>query len=129
MSLKILLVEDNLLNRELAETLLEVAGHKVVVATTGKEFRAHVASGLIPDLILMDILLPDVTGTNLLAELRAAGALPGVPVIALTAQALSDDTPRFLAAGFDTVLTKPINTRTFASEVASWVTGRTRKAL
>ena len=75
---------------------------------------------MVPDIVLMDILLPDGEGPALLRELRALPVFKDVPVVALTAQALSGDADRFLAQGFNAVITKPINTRTFATEVARW---------
>ncbi|MEP6652296.1 MAG: response regulator [Myxococcales bacterium] len=89
--MRALLVEDNLMNAELARTLLELAGHQVRVVTTGAAFREAVAKGPPPDIVLMDILLPDANGAALLAALRAAGQWAAVPVVALTAQALTGD--------------------------------------
>lgn len=117
MSLRILVVEDNPMNAHLARVVLELDGHAVVEAASGAALRALLAAGTAPDVVLMDILLPDTDGVTLLAEVRAH--LPAVPVIALTAHALTGDEARLLAAGFDGVMTKPINTRTFAATVAA----------
>jgi len=117
-SLSILLVEDNPLNAELACALLEVDGHTVDHAPNADAFRARLGADKAPDIVLMDILLPDADGVSLLAELRARAHFAGVPAVAVTAQALAGETARFLAAGFDGVITKPIDTRTFAAEVA-----------
>ena len=119
MRLRILMVEDNHLNRELVSALLEGDGWEVVAVDCAQRFREHLQTGARPDLVLMDIVLPDADGVTLLCELRAVPALAKTPVLALTAQALSGDRARFLAAGFDEVITKPIDTRVFAAQVAA----------
>ncbi len=116
-SLKVLLVEDNAMNSELVQDLLEAAGHGVKVATNAASCREAFESDALYDVVLMDIMLPDGNGVTLLSELRAAGHVDGKSIIALTAHALSGDAERFMAAGFDAVLMKPINTRTFVAEV------------
>lgn len=121
MSLTILLVEDNLLNQELARDLLEAAGHIVDLATDGVGLRGKVTSAMSPpDIVLMDVLLPGADGVTLLRELRALPRYRLVPIIAVTAQALAGDMQRFIAAGFDAVLTKPIDTRTFVADVEQY---------
>jgi CheY-like chemotaxis protein len=117
-SLFILLVEDNPLNAELACALLEGDGHTVAHAPSADAFRARLGAEQTPDIVLMDILLPDADGVALLGELRAKERFAAIPAVAVTAQALAGETERFLAAGFDGVITKPIDTRTFAAEVA-----------
>jgi len=116
---RILMVEDNPINRELALALLELDGHEVIQAANARELRAQLAAGVAADVVLLDILLPDAFGTTLVAEVR--GALGPVPLVALTAQALPGDRERFLAAGFDEVMTKPIDTRRFAADVAALI--------
>jgi CheY-like chemotaxis protein len=83
MSLRILVVEDNAMNANLARIVLELDGHAVIEADTGAALRQLLAAGTAPDVVLMDILLPDTDGVTLLADVRAH--LPAVPVIALTA--------------------------------------------
>jgi CheY-like chemotaxis protein len=114
--LRVLYVEDNRLNQELVRDLLEAEGHSVELANDGDAFRRR-AAGDRPDIILMDILLPGTDGITLLRELRGAGRWPGVPVVAVTAQALSGDRQRLLDAGFRGVLEKPLDTRTFVHDV------------
>lgn len=123
MSLDVLLVEDNSMNSELVQDLLEAEGHRVKVVANAASCRAALANNSAAQVVLMDILLPDGDGVTLFSELRAAGLLTGKTIIALTAQALIGDTPRFLAAGFDAVLTKPIHTRTFVAVVESIAAG------
>lgn len=127
MTIRVLLVEDNALNLELHRDLLEADGHEVIVCENAMEFRARIASGLVPDVVLMDILLPDGLGTTLLAELRSTSNLDDVPMIAITAHALAGDASRFIAAGFHAVITKPIDTRTFTADVARWARATSRK--
>lgn len=122
MRLRVLLVEDNPLNQELVRDLLEVAGHDVTVAADGETLREIVAHTAAPNVILMDVLLPGADGVTLLRELRARTELDVVPIVAVTAQALTGDLQRFLEAGFDGVLTKPINTRTFVADVEKYAT-------
>jgi two-component system, sensor histidine kinase and response regulator len=115
--LRVLYVEDNRLNQELVRDLLEAEGHLVELAGDGLAFRERVKAGDQPDIILMDILLPGVDGVTLLRELREAGRWGRVPVVAVTAQALSGDRQRLLEAGFHAVLEKPLDTRTFVHDV------------
>lgn len=117
MSLSVLLVEDNPLNAELACALLEVEGHSVVHAPGAAEFRVRLREAPPPDIVLMDILLPESDGVALLGELRAESRYARVPAVAVTAQAVAGEIARLLAAGFDAIITKPIDTRTFVATV------------
>jgi CheY-like chemotaxis protein len=114
------MVEDSASNLELARDLLELEGHQVISAEGGVTFRPLMTSGPPPAVILMDILLRDSDGVTLLGEIRRTPALAHVPVVALTAQALKGDAERLCAAGFDGVMTKPIDTRAFVGEVERW---------
>ncbi|QDG54290.1 response regulator [Persicimonas caeni] len=111
--LHVLLAEDSPVNQKLAVTLLEKRGHSVVTARTGKEVleRLDEASGEF-DLILMDIQMPEMDGVTATRKLRerekSAGTGVHIPVIALTAHAMKGDRSRFLAAGMDDYLAKPI---------------------
>ena len=125
MSLRVVIVEDNALNAELERDLLEMAGHAVVVVPDGASFRAGLASDA-PDIVLMDLLLPDADGRELLRELRRVAAFDAVPVVAVTAQALTGDAERLLAGGFDGVLHKPIDTRSFVASVQELAQPRRR---
>jgi CheY-like chemotaxis protein len=122
MALRVLLVEDNALNQELARDLLEAAGHRVEVIDDGESFRERMAGGAAPDVVLMDVLLPGVDGVTLVRELRAGGAT--LPVVAVTAQVLAGEVERFMSAGFDAVIGKPIDTRRFVADVESWAKKR-----
>jgi CheY-like chemotaxis protein len=119
MKLQVLLVEDNPVNRDLVLAVMEVAGHDVSVAESGAAFRRYLGSGDKPDIVLMDVLLPDADGYTLLSELRNI-AWAQLPVVALTALALPNELEGLLSAGFDAVITKPIDTRMFAATVESY---------
>ena len=122
--LRILLVEDNVLNQELARDLLELAGHQVTVAPDGQTLRTIVGRDSAPHIVLMDVLLPGADGVTLLRELRTLGPYRVIPIIAVTAQALAGDQQRFFDAGFDGVMTKPIDTRTFVADVEKYASKR-----
>jgi two-component system cell cycle response regulator DivK len=106
----ILIVDDNENNRKLARDVLEFAGFSTVEATGGVEGVA-LAMEHTPDLVLMDIQLPDLDGVEALQRLRADERTATIPVLALTAQAMRGDRERFLAVGFDGYLSKPVDVR------------------
>src|SRR5688500_2966852 len=96
----ILIVEDNERNMKLARDILQVKGYRTLEAGTA-EAGLELAAEHHPDLVLMDIQLPDLGGEEALARLRADPATVSIPVVALTAQAMAGDERRLLAAGFD----------------------------
>src|SRR5262245_36603586 len=98
MALRILIVEDNPESRMLAREILEDRGHEVVEACHMDEARARLAEG-VPDVIVLDVQFPGGGGVALLGEIRARAQLAGVPVLAVTAQAMRGDKERLLAAG------------------------------
>jgi len=104
---KILLVEDNELNRDMLSRRLTRRGYDVVIAVDGEEGITH-ASGSSPDVILMDMSLPKIDGWEATRQIKAAEATSGIPVIALTAHAMAGDREQALAAGCDDYDTKPI---------------------
>ena len=106
--MRILVVEDNERNMRLFRDVLEAAGHRTLAATTG-EHAVELAGAHAPDLVLMDIQLPDIDGLEALGRIRADERTRAMPVLALTAQAMEGDRERFLAAGFDGYLSKPVN--------------------
>jgi len=106
MSAKIAVVEDNPDNRLLVNTILEDE-YEVSEFETGKEAIAGLADDA-PDLVLLDISLPEMDGTEVLAWIRQQPALGELPVIALTAHAMAGDREKYLAAGFNDYVTKPI---------------------
>ena len=106
MSSKIAVVEDNPDNRMLVRALLE-DHYEITEYETGLE-AVDGLPGAVPDLILLDISLPEMDGTEVLAWLRTQDALKDLPVIALTAHAMAGDKEKFLSLGFDGYVTKPI---------------------
>jgi CheY-like chemotaxis protein len=106
--MKILLVEDNEMNRDMLARRLQRRGFEVVVAVDGLQGLA-LAGAEAPDVILMDMSLPELDGWEATRRLKGAPATRSIPVIALTAHAMSGDRDRALAAGCDDYETKPID--------------------
>ncbi len=106
MTYKIAVVEDNPDNRMLVQALLEDT-YEISEYETGVEAIDGLGDD-IPDLILLDISLPEMDGTEVLAWIRDQDALKDIPVIALTAHAMSGDREKFIASGFNDYVTKPI---------------------
>lgn len=116
----ILVVEDNPLNLELAGDILRRAGFQVLEATTAGE-GLRLAAATHPALVLLDIRLPDFDGLEAVRRLRADRRTAGIPVVALTAQAMKGDEAAARAAGFTGYITKPIDTRSFARQVQAFL--------
>jgi two-component system cell cycle response regulator DivK len=112
----ILIVEDNEMNLRLARDVLEYHGFQTLEAMTAAEGVA-LASEHCPNLVLMDIQLPDMDGVAALALLRAAPETKSIPVVALTAFALQSEQDRLAAAGFDGYVAKPIDVKAFPDQV------------
>ncbi len=115
---KILLVEDNEMNRDMLSRRLSRRGYEVVIATDGQE-GVSLAASIAPDLILMDMSLPVIDGWEATKRIKAASATAGVPVIALTAHAMSGDREQALAAGCDDYDTKPIELDRLLGKIAA----------
>ena len=127
MSARILIVDDNSTNLKLAADLLEVEGYAIDRAVDAEQAQA-LLEHTIPDLILMDIALPGMDGLALTRMLKADARLKHVPVVAMTAFAMSGDEREALDAGCDGYLTKPIDTRRFPQQVAAYLErGRVRQ--
>lgn len=105
--MKILLVEDNEMNRDMLSRRLARKGHQVVIATDGQQ-ALDLARAERPDLVLMDMSLPVIDGWEATRRLKAAPDTRMLPVIALTAHAMPGDRDKALAAGCDDYDTKPI---------------------
>ena len=119
---QILVVEDNGKNMKLFRDVLLAKGYRTLAATTGEEAVA-LAVEHSPDLVLMDIQLPGIDGVAALGRLRADDRTASVPVVALTAQAMEGDRERFLAAGFDGYVSKPVNIAEFVATVELYCEG------
>lgn len=105
---RILYVEDNPQNMRLVRKILKHAGHTMLEAEDGNT-GLDVARSEMPDLILMDVNLPDIDGLEVTARLKADGAVAHIPIIALTANAMVGDREKALEAGCDGYLPKPIS--------------------
>jgi len=114
----VLIVDDNEKNVKLARDLLRYAGFRTLESFTA-ETGVSMAAEHLPDVILMDIRLPDMSGTDALRQLKAAEATASIPVVALTSLAMKGDRERLLAEGFDGYLEKPIDVRQFPEQVRS----------
>jgi two-component system cell cycle response regulator DivK len=119
---QILVVEDNQRNMRLFCDVLQASGFRTLEATTG-ERAVELALEHAPDLVLMDIQLPDIGGVEALARLRADERGAFLPVLALTAQAMEGDRERFLAAGFDGYISKPVDIPNFVATVKGYCDG------
>jgi len=122
---QILVVEDNEKSMKLFRDVLLATGHRTLEATTGGR-AVELATAHSPDLVLMDIHLPDIGGVEALGRLRADARTASVPVVALTAQAMEGDRERFLAAGFDGYLSKPVNITDLIATVKRYCEGASR---
>jgi two-component system cell cycle response regulator DivK len=116
----ILLVEDDFMNMRLAQHILEAEGYNVVRATTGWEALNQIKTGL-PDLILMDIQLPDIDGMTLARIIRANEAARDTVILALTAFAMKGDKEKILKTGCDDYIAKPINIEKFIGTVRRYL--------
>jgi two-component system, cell cycle response regulator DivK len=114
----ILIVEDEDRSRRMLRHVLEFHGYRTIEAGSG-ELAVQRALDDLPDLILMDIRLPGISGIEALRMLRADPRTANIPVIAVTASVVRGDEPRFLAEGFNGYIPKPIDVVTFASAVRS----------
>ena len=112
----ILIVEDNEKNLKLVRDVLRHTGYQTIEAGTGED-GIRLAKERGPALILMDIQLPGIDGITALGQLRADPATRAIPVIAVTASAMTQDRKKIMAAGFDGYQTKPIRVREFMDVV------------
>ncbi|MEV5071275.1 response regulator [Microbacterium sp. LMI12-1-1.1] len=121
---RVLVVEDNPLNLKLVRDVLTASGFEVVPAVTAEE-GVELAATCEPDLVLMDLQLPDFDGYEALRRLREDPALITVPVVAVTAFAMREDRERASRSGFDGYLEKPISIRDLPAQVSAFI-GRGR---
>ena len=108
----ILIVEDNEKNRKLVRDVLQHTGYKTLEAETGED-GVRLAQESSPALVLMDIQLPGMNGIEALGRLRADAKTKKIPVIAVTASAMTHDRAKIMSAGFDGYQSKPINVKEF----------------
>ena len=112
----ILIVEDNEKNMKLVRDILRHHGHATIEAATGEE-GVRLAAEHRPDLVLMDIQLPDIDGIAALQRIRADPTLDPMPVIAVSASVMPDDQQKIVTSGFDAFVTKPIDLKHFRATV------------
>jgi two-component system, cell cycle response regulator DivK len=112
----VLVVEDNEKNMKLFRDVLQATGYRTLEATTG-EHALELAAEHAPDLVLMDAQLPGIDGVEALRRLREDERTATACVVALTAQAMAGDRERFLDAGFDGYISKPVNVPEFIGTV------------
>jgi two-component system cell cycle response regulator DivK len=115
---KILLVEDNEMNRDMLSRRLTRRGYEVVIAVDGQQ-GVDLATSAAPDVILMDMSLPVIDGWEATRRIKADAAVSATPVIALTAHAMSGDREQALAAGCDDYDTKPIELDRLLGKIAA----------
>lgn len=122
----ILLIEDNEDNATIYRTILEYCGHEVVLAGTGMR-GLELAAEHEPDLILLDIELPDISGITVRRRLLESDLTRAIPVFAVTAHTFADDVEEAMAADFERVLRKPIEPRRLIAAIADWDVGRSAR--
>lgn len=120
MSKRVLVVEDNADNMTLMCDILEAFGYTTVRARNGAEGVAA-AEREVPDLILMDLSMPQMDGWTATRQIKAVPALNAIPVIALTAHAMLGDRDRAIEAGCDDYITKPISLRSFSETIRKYL--------
>ena len=114
--IKVLIAEDNAVNRELLRELLELRGYAVLEACDGKE-ALHTIEQAQPELLLLDIGMPVMDGFAVIRRIRENPRLARLPVVAVTAYAMRGDREKILNAGFDGYLSKPVNAHSLAEEL------------
>jgi CheY-like chemotaxis protein len=115
----ILIIDDNPTNLKLAAEILEMEGHTVMKAVDAED-AIRLLRNIKPDLVLMDIALPGMDGLALTRQLRADRSFQKIPIVALSASAMKGDEQKALDAGCDGFITKPIDTRLFATQLRSY---------
>ena len=119
---KILLVEDNEMNRDMLTRRLERKGFEVVIAVDGQA-GIDMASSSNPDIILMDLSLPVIDGWEATRKIKATPVTQSIPVIALTAHAMAGDEQKALEAGCDDYDTKPIDFKRLLGKIENYISG------
>ena len=115
----ILIVEDNEKNMKLVRDVLQHKGYETIEAVTGLD-GVRLATERKPDIILMDIQLPDIDGITALGKIRENPETQRIPVIAVSASVMPDEQQRIVASGFDAYITKPINLKSFLETVEKY---------
>jgi two-component system, cell cycle response regulator DivK len=108
MQKRVLVVDDNPVSRELVREVLDLPDLEILEAADGREALDKISAS-VPDLVLLDIRMPDIDGFEVLRQVRQDPKLSSIRIVAFTAFAMRDERQRALAAGFDGYLTKPID--------------------
>jgi len=120
MAKTVLIVEDNDLNLRLFNDLLEAFGYRTIKTKDGRQ-ALPLAREHKPDLIVVDIQLPEISGLEITDRLKKDPALKAIPVVAVTAFAMRGDEQKILAAGCDAYLSKPISVTTFLETIRKYI--------
>lgn len=120
--MRVLIVDDDPNCRQILELMLSRIGLTLTLAVNGAE-GVHMAKAMRPDLILMDILMPELSGLDAVALIKADPDLAGTPVIAVTALAFEEERRAALAAGYDHVVTKPFSRRQLLEAIERYLPG------
>lgn len=116
----VLVVEDNEMNMQLVEYLLEEGGFDILKASSGEE-ALQLTHEQTPDLVLMDIHLPGMDGLTVVRQMKEDDRTRTIPILALTAHAMRGDRDRFLQAGCDGYISKPIDVKTFVPSIQKYI--------
>jgi len=127
-SRRILVVEDNQDSRELVVKVLKNKGYEMIEAADGEDALAKAASAK-PNLILMDISIPKLDGFEVTKRLKGDPAFRDIPVVALTAHAMKGDREKFIAAGFEGYISKPISIHDLPNQVRDYLRGKWESVL
>jgi two-component system cell cycle response regulator DivK len=120
MGKRVLVAEDDPMNMKLARDLLTIDGHEVLEATDGAQ-AVELARRERPDLILMDIQMPEMNGLEAARELRSDEATASIPIVALSSLAMKGDDEKALEAGCDAYITKPVDIDLFRETIARFL--------
>lgn len=120
MTKTILIVEDNEMNMKLFNDLLQAQGYNTIQTNTGSQAK-ELALQHSPNLIIMDIQLPDISGVLVTKEIKAHDELTNIPIIAVTAFAMKGDQERIMESGCDAYMSKPISVPDFIGEVQGFL--------
>jgi len=125
---KLLIVEDNQDNRELAIKVLKNKGYEIIEAVDGEEAIEKAISEK-PDLILLDISLPKLDGYEVAKRLKSMEEFQEIPIVAFTAHAMKGDREKVIVVGFEGYISKPINVREFPDQIRAYLRGKRESVL
>lgn len=123
---RVLLVEDNIMNKILVKEVLTLRGFDVIEAATGSEAIKALASIALPDVILMDLHLPEMDGITAMRIIKNDPRYADIPVLALTASAMKGEEENILSQGFDGYIAKPIDVRNLAAVINGFLKEKER---